>query len=319
MPLEDQHYQEFTKELQTIQDVLRWSVTQFNKNKLFFGHGTDNAWDEAIVLLTNFLKLSVENLANILDAKLTLNERTELYKALTLRINERVPLPYITHEAWYAGMAFYVDNRVLIPRSPIAELIANNLEPYLTGVTGVTGLEIESNDKLDVLEIGTGSGCIACAVADHFIGQGLDIKVDASDISTDALTVAKLNVENHELQSHITLIQSDLFNNLIGKKYDVIISNPPYVDAPEMQNLPAEFLHEPRSALAAGEDGLDLVDIILKEAHNYLKPNGILIVEVGASRIALENKYPNVAFEWPDFANGGEGVFILTQEQLVNF
>lgn len=319
MPLEDQHYQEFTKELQTIQDVLRWSVTQFNKNKLFFGHGTDNAWDEAIVLLTNFLKLSVENLANILDAKLTLNERTELYKALTLRINERVPLPYITHEAWYAGMAFYVDNRVLIPRSPIAELIANNLEPYLTGVTGVTGLEIESNDKLDVLEIGTGSGCIACAVADHFIGQGLDIKVDASDISTDALTVAKLNVENHELQSHITLIQSDLFNNLIGKKYDVIISNPPYVDAPEMQNLPAEFLHEPRSALAAGEDGLDLVDIILKEAHNYLKPNGILIVEVGASRIALENKYPNVAFEWPDFANGGEGVFILTQEQLANF
>lgn len=308
MPLTEQQHNEFCDELSTVADVLRWSVTQFENNDLFYGHGTDNSWDEAIVLLVHFLNIDSDNLPHILQAKLTNSERIEYFTLLEQRINQRVPLPYITNQAWFAGMDFYVDERVLIPRSPVAEAIRNNLQPWLT-----------TSHDLEVLEIGTGSACIACALVEQFVHQNININVDAVDISKDALEVAKINVSHHGFDTYINLIESDLFSNLDKKSYDLIITNPPYVDQSEMDALPVEFTHEPRGALAAGDDGLDLVTKILEQSAAHLNNNGILIVEVGASQAALEAKYPNLAFTWIDFEHGGEGVFILTKEQLEEY
>lgn len=307
MSLTEQNQQEFCNELSTIQDVLRYMVTQFEANNIFFGHGTNTAWDEAIVLLVHFLQINSDNLSHVLDAKLTSSEKAKLYKLIETRINDRMPLPYITKQAWFADLAYYVDKRVLIPRSPLAESIHDNLQPWL-----------ELNQDLNILEIGTGSACIACALVNQFLGQGINITVDASDVSKDALDVAKINIAEYGFDNYINLIQSDLFDNIPTKSYDLIISNPPYVDQFEMDNLPAEFLHEPQGALAAGLDGLDLVDKMLVQAKHYLNNNGILIVEVGASKPALEAKYPDIAFTWLDFANGGDGVFMLTKEQLLS-
>lgn len=311
MSMTKQNYNQFIeliKELDTIKDLLRWMVTQFESHKLFYGHGTDNAWDEAIALLLFYLKIPVENLGLVLDAKLLANEKQDLAEFIERRVKQRLPLPYITQKAWFADLDFYVDNRVLIPRSPIAELIKNSFEPWL-----------QFDNDLNILEIGTGSACIACAIARYFLDNVTDnVHVDAVDISDPALAVAKINVEHHGLQDYISLIKSDLFSNIAaGKKYNLIVSNPPYVDAAEIEAMPAEFLHEPLNALAAGNDGLDLVRIILNEAANYLTDDGILIVEVGASRPALENAYPDISFLWLDFANGGEGVFLLTRDQLL--
>ncbi len=307
MALLDQDLVEFRDELATIKDVLRWCVTKFEQNSLFYGHGTDNAWDEAVVLLMHYLRLSSESFAQVLDAKLTTSDKEYLYYLICKRINDKLPLPYITNEAWFCNMVFYVDERVLIPRSPIAELIQQGFRPWLTW-------DIEQG--LRALEIGTGSGCIACAIVDYFLTEGSEIQVDATDISNDALDVASHNIENYGFEQHINLINSDLFSNIGNKKYNLIISNPPYVDADEMASLPQEYLHEPHGALAAGIDGLDLVKIMLKQAYNYLTDDGVIIIEVGISRVALEQMYPQVAFTWLDFVNGGEGVFLLTKQQL---
>jgi ribosomal protein L3 glutamine methyltransferase len=286
--------------LTTIRDFLRWAISRFNEAGLSYGHGTDSAWDEAVALILPTLHLPHDIDRSILDAHLTQAEREQIYKLIQRRISERLPVPYLTHQGWFAGLSFYVDERVLVPRSPIAELIENHFEPWIAA------------DKVHaILDLCTGSGCIAIACAKVFP----DSTIDASDISADALAVAKINVLRHDVADQVTLHQSDLFSDLPQKKYNIIVSNPPYVDAADMAALPAEYLHEPNIGLAAGKEGLDIILKILKEAHRYLNPQGILIVEVGNSEYALAEKYPEIPFTWLEFQRGGGGVFLLTAEQ----
>jgi ribosomal protein L3 glutamine methyltransferase len=290
-----------TTHLKTLNDILHYAEELFEKSKIFYGHGTDNAWDEAVALIFPILGISYEEDESILQRLVTDNERAHVLDLINRRIKERIPVPYLTNETYFCGLPFYVDQRVLIPRSPIAELIINQFSPW-----------VDPDKVTRILEIGTGSGCIAIACAYTFP----DIPVDATDIDNDVLEVAKINVEKHQLNNQVRLIQSDLFSSLPPQKYDIIVTNPPYVDAEDMRNLPKEFRHEPKGALAAGEDGLILVDIILKEASNYLNDKGILIVEVGNSQRALQKKYPQLPFIWLQFEFGGDGVFLLTKEQL---
>lgn len=289
-------------ELLTIRDYIRWSVSRFNESGLYYGHGTDNAWDEAVALILHKLFLPHDINSAVLDAKLTTPERQALHDIINKRINERIPIAYLTKEAWFAGLPYYVDERVLIPRSPIAELIGNHFEPWIEHEVG------------NILDLCTGSGCIAIACAKAFP----DAEIDASDISHDALAVAKINLLRHEVEDQVKLHQSDLFQKIPAKKYDIIVSNPPYVNEFEMSELPPEFHHEPSLGLHAGQDGLDVVLNILKDAPKYLKPQGILIVEVGNSEYALSEKFPEVPFTWLEFKNGGGGVFLLTQKQLID-
>lgn len=289
------------RELSTIRDYVRWGMSRFNEAKLFFGHGTDNAQDEATYLVLHSLKLPLQIHDSYFDSRLTETERKRIVTILMRRVDERIPAPYLTHQAWFAGMPFYVDERVLIPRSPIAELIEAQFEPWV------------KPDKVKrVLDLCTGGGCIAIACAIAFP----EAFVDAADISQDALAVAQRNISEFALGGHLRTVQSDLFSNLKGMRYNIIVSNPPYVDAQDMADLPPEFRHEPRLALDAGDDGLDLVFTILYEAMNHLDPEGILVVEVGNSREALVKLLPEVEFLWLDFAHGGEGVFLLTTEQV---
>ena len=219
------------------------------------------------------------------------------------RIKQRIPVPYLTQKSYFAGLEFFVNEHVLIPRSPFAELIRYHFQPWLDA------------EKLnEVLEIGTGSACIAIACAKTLP----HVNVDASDIDKNALAVSEINVKKHQVESQVHLIESDLFSSIPEKKYDLIISNPPYVDAEDMASLPEEYLHEPAHALAAGEDGLSCVDIMLREAKHYLSDHGVMIVEVGNSAEALEKKYPSLAFTWIEYEHGGDGVFLLTKEQLDN-
>jgi len=290
--------------LVTIRDFLRWAISRFNEAGLSYGHGTDSAWDEAIALILPTLHLPYDIDRSILDAHLTQTEREQVYKLIQQRIAERLPVPYLTHQGWFAGLSFYVDERVLVPRSPIAELIENQFEPWIAA------------DKVHtILDLCTGSGCIAIACAKAFP----ESTIDASDISADALAVAKINVLRHDVADQVTLHQADLFSGLPQKKYDIIVSNPPYVDAADMAALPAEYLHEPRIGLAAGKDGLDIALKILQEAYRYLNPQGILIVEVGNSEYALAEKFTSIPFTWLEFQRGGGGVFLLTAEQCPNY
>lgn len=297
-------YHDMFQEMMTIRDVFRLMLTLMNKHNLFYGHGTDNVWDEALALVFDSLKLPHEEHQTLFDAKLTKLEKENLADCLYKRVDERIPVPYITNKAWFAGLPFYVDERVIVPRSPFAEIIENEFAPW-----------IDSDNVTRVLDLCTGSACIAIATAYYMP----EVIVDAVDISEDALAVAQDNVDKYQIDNQVNLIQSDLFAALDGVKYDIIISNPPYVDKQDMDSLPEEFRHEPELALASGHDGLDATTIILQQAKDHLNDNGILIVEVGNSQEALIAKYPQVPFMWLDFERGGEGVFLLTKQQLEQY
>lgn len=288
-------------ELQTIRDFLRYATTRFNQAGLYFGHGTDNAWDEAAALVLHSLHLPHDISQLVMDARLIEKERANLLHLIQERVEKRLPLAYLTHEAWFSGLSFYVDERVLIPRSPIAELIEKHFQPW-----------VRPEKIHQILDLCTGSGCIAIALAKAFP----DAEVDASDISDEALAVAKINVLRHSMDDQVHLIHADLFTGLPHKKYDLIVSNPPYVSQQEMIDLPDEYRHEPVLGLAAGSQGLDMAKRILDEATLHLSANGVLIVEVGNSEHALADAYPETPFTWLEFENGGGGVFLLTAEQL---
>lgn len=292
--------EEAAEELFTIRDMLRWAMTQFELADVFYGHGTDNAWDEALALILPTLNLPRDANREVLDARLTHEERETVIDAITTRVNEGMPVPYITHEAYFAGMPFFVDERVIIPRSPIAELIANEFDPWLQ--------EAPTN----ILDMCTGGGCIAIACALQFE----EAQVDAVDLSLDALEVAKFNVEAFGLEEQVHLIQSDLFKELPKKQYDLILSNPPYVPAESMDDLPEEYLFEPEMSLLAGQDGLSCAIPILQHAAEYLTENGVLILEVGEAEEALTEALPRLPLTWLEFENGGEGVCAIRAGDL---
>jgi ribosomal protein L3 glutamine methyltransferase len=291
-------------QLQTIRDFIRWGISLFNQHKIYYGHGTDNALSEAAYLTLYSLHLPPDFPETYFDSRLTDTEKQAVAEALMQRVEKRLPSPYITHEAWFMGLPFYVDERVLIPRSPVAELIAAGFEPW-----------IDPDQVGSILDLCTGSGCIAIACASVFP----EARVVGADLSPEALAVADINRARHGLEEQLVLVESDLFENLGGERFDVIISNPPYVDAEDMASLPDEYRHEPELALAAGFDGLDIVRRMLNQALDHLNPGGIIIVEVGNSAAALELAYPEVPFTWLEFEHGGEGVFLLSYEQLQHY
>ncbi len=287
-------------QLATVKDFIRWGVSQFQRSDLFFGHGTDNAWDEATTLVLHALHLPYENSKEFADCRLTLDEKQQVADLLKARVEQRIPAAYLTHKAWFCGMPFYVDNRVLVPRSPFAELIQQQFAPWL-----------QADEPLRILDLCTGSGCIGIASACAFEHA----QVDLADFSQDALAVAQRNVDDFELNERVQLIHSDVFAAIEGK-YDLIISNPPYVDAKDLSAMAKEFQHEPSMGLGSGDDGLDITRRILKDARAHLSDEGFLFVEVGNSHTALQAAFADVPFLWLDFAHGGHGVFMLTAQQL---
>lgn len=286
---------DLTKE-STLGDILRWGKKEFKKAKLHFGHGTDNAWDEAVHLALCVLNLPCEVDKRLLKVHLSIEKQRALFYLIKKRVQERVPAAYLTKTACFAGLPFYVDERVLIPRSSIVELINNEFAPW-----------IKKNEVKRILDLGTGSGALAIAAAKIFPKA----KVDAVDCSAGALKVAAINVKCHKVGRQVKLIKSDLWQKLKNKKYDIIISNPPYVTAKEYKKLPREYYYEPKEGLLAGPDGLQFIRTILKEAPNYLSPHGILVVEVGNREKELPKIFPKTPFIWPDFESSEGGVFVL--------
>ncbi len=292
-------------ELVTLRDFLRWAVSRFKEAGLHFGHGTQNAYDEAAYLLLHTLHLPLDRIEPFLDAALTENEREAVFAQLQRRIQDRIPAAYLTHEAWLGDFPFYIDERVIVPRSHIAGLLLDDtLSPWIGDPEAVGS----------ALDLCTGSGCLAILLAHAFPNA----HVDASDISSDALDVAARNVADYGLGNRIELIRSDLFAGLTGRSYDVIISNPPYVTGESMRTLPPEYRHEPALALASGEDGLDAVRNILDGARAHLKPEGILAVEVGGNRDIVERAFPRLDFTWIESESGEGMVFLLQRKQLPN-
>lgn len=287
-------------DLYSIRDYLRYASSRFAAAPLFFGHGTDNVWDEAVQLVMRSLHLPLENNAVFLEARLTRKERALILDRIGRRVNERVPLAYLLGEAWFMGMPFQVDERVLVPRSPIGELIEKGFQPWL------------ADKPVEwILDLCTGSGCIGIGAASVFT----EAKVDLSDISPDALAVAESNIELHGVRERVRTVQSDVFENIQGR-YDVILSNPPYVNAEDLSGMPDEYRHEPELGLAAGKDGLAIAHRIIADAADHLTPGGLLIVEVGNSWLALDEAYPDLPLTWLAFENGGDGVFLITEPDL---
>ena len=290
--------------LRTITDHIRWAASQFNQAGLFFGHGTESALDEAAALVLFTLHMPPDLSSNWFNARLTEEERARVGVLVRRRIEERVPLPYLTGESWFAGLRFHVNRHVLIPRSPIAELVESGFEPW-----------ISSAKVKRILDLCCGSGCIGIAAASYLP----ETTIDLVDISDQALAVAEKNILQHHQQGRVRAIKSDLFKSLKDIKYDVIVTNPPYVGRSEMQQLPKEYSYEPVIALEAADEGLSIVAQILRQAGEYLTPDGILVVEVGNSADALIHRYPDIPFLWIDFERGGEGVFTFAAEELKKY
>ncbi len=288
--------------LDSVRDWIRFGSSRFSEAKLFFGHGTDNAWDEAAVLVLWSIHQPWEKLDVILDSRLTDQEKTKIISIFDRRITERTPAAYLTGESWFAGYKFKVDQSVLVPRSPIAELIQSGFEPWLQDYPN------------NILDLCCGSGCIGIACAMVFD----EAMVELSDISEKAIAIAEYNIAYHQLSNRVKATLSDGFESITEVKYDLIVSNPPYVDAQDFASMPQEYRAEPEIGLVSGEDGLNFTRKLLAQAADYLNENGLLVVEVGNSWPALEAAYPQVAFFWPEFSNGGHGVFVLTREQLIN-
>ncbi|HYG31927.1 MAG TPA: 50S ribosomal protein L3 N(5)-glutamine methyltransferase [Methylophilaceae bacterium] len=289
-------------QLHTIRDWLRYAVSRFEQAGIFYGHGTASAYDEAAWLILATLHLPHDTLENFLDAVILEQERRQLAHLIERRVTERIPTAYLVREAWLKGYKFYVDERVIVPRSFIAELLENSLSPW-----------IEYPDMVEsAADICTGSGCLGILLADAFPSAHIDVV----DISPDAIAVANINIANYGLQDRVHAVLSDMFQALEGKTYDLIISNPPYVDAPSMAALPAEYRNEPQISLGSGTAGLDHTDTLLREAPKHLNDGGILVVEIGHNRDALLEAYPELPFTWLEVEAGNEFVFLLTKKQL---
>lgn len=293
---------DITNELVTVRDHLRYAVSRFTAARLFFGHGSDNAWDEAVYLTLHTLSLPLDRLEPFLDARLLPDERTALLDIYRRRCDERLPAAYLTNEAWLGEHHFYIDDRVIVPRSFIAELLDEQLSPWIEDPWAIQ----------TALDLCTGSGCLAILTALAFP----EAQVDAVDLSNDAISVAERNVSEYDLNERVSIIHSDAFTKLQGKRYDLIISNPPYVDADSVKRLPPEYLHEPEMALGSGTDGLDFTHIILREARRHLTDDGLLVVEIGHNRDVLEAAYPNLPFTWLETSAGDQYVFMLQAADL---
>ena len=294
----------YLPEVKSLREMIHFGAAEFEAASLYYGHGTDNALDEAANLAFFTLKEAPDYSDERLDLNLTKENIIAINELFQKRIDTRQPAAYLTHEAWFAGLPFYINENVLVPRSPIAELIEEQFQPWV------------SPEKVTrILDLCTGSGCIAIACALAFPTA----EVDAADISKSALDVAEKNKAKHQLENRLNLIESDLFGNLQGRRYDLIVSNPPYVDAEDMANLPDEYQHEPELGLSAGDNGLDLVIPMLRDAKHHLNPEGVLIVEVGNSEEALAEKFPEVPFMWLSFEYGGDGVFMLEANDVEKY
>ena len=291
------------EELHSIRDFIRLGASQMNQAGVYFGHGTDSAWDEAVQLVLHAAGLPWDVNPEVLSARLLKSEKLEVLRLFEARVSQRIPAPYLIGEAHFCGLPFNVDERVLVPRSPIAGLIEEGFQPWLGSV------EVDR-----VLDLCTGSGCIGIACA-HYFDMA---EVDLADISTAALEVCQSNIERHEMQERVTAVHSDLFSEL-KSCYQLIVSNPPYVDQGDFDSMPAEYKHEPQLGLTSGADGLDITRKILRIASDYLTDDGILVVEVGNSEVALQQQYPEVPFTWLELPNGGNGVFVLAAEQLLEY
>lgn len=292
-------------QLSTVADFCRYGASLFNQAELFYGHGNDNAFSEALTLVMYAISLEEELAEQVMNCRLVDEEKQRILALFEQRVTTQVPVPYITNVAYFAQLPFYVDERVLVPRSPIGELIENQFSPFIN----------ENNAPARILDLCTGSGCIAIACASYFP----ESEVDAVDLSIDALNVAQINIENHGLNAQVIPIQSDVFSGVQGQVYDLIVTNPPYVDKQDIDSLPTEFTHEPEMGLGCGEDGLDIVRVILAEASQHLTDDGLLICEVGNSQVHVEALYPEVDFNWLTFERGGHGVFLLTKAQLQQY
>ncbi len=295
-------YQSARQELLTLRDLIRYGVSRLNAAQVALGHGSDNAWDETVYLVLHALHLPLDTLEPFLDARVLSEERNRVLELIDRRVTERVPAAYLTNEAWLRGHRFYVDARVIVPRSPIAELLDEGLSPW----------EQDAQTVDSVLDMCTGSGCLAILSALAFPYA----QVDAVDVSPDALEVARRNVDDYGLADRLALHQSDLFDNLPERQYDVIVCNPPYVNSGSMDVLPQEYRHEPQLALAGGTDGMDLVRRILQAAPRYLSENGVLVLEIGHERDFFEAAFPELSPVWLDTEEASDQLLLLTREQL---
>lgn len=286
--------------LVTIGDFIRWCSSEMTRHGVYFGHGSDNAWDEATFLVLSAVAQPMDGGPELLGLRVTPREKQRIAWWLGQRIEERLPLPYITGEAWFAGRPYAVTRDVLVPRSPFAEILADAGQPWV----------VDEPDS--ILDMCTGSGCIGIEAAHVFA----DAQVDLVDISEKALAVARTNITRHQVEGRVRALQSDGFSALDGERYDVILANPPYVDAEDLADMPSEYQQEPALALGSGEDGLDLTRQLLADAPKHLNPGGVIFVEVGNSAPALEAAFPELPFTWVELDWGGHGIAVLKKEDF---